>query len=482
MINDTIINLVDVSFSYLKHEMQLSHINLQIKQGSCILITGASGSGKTTLTRLINGLIPHYYEGDLQGDIFISGKNAKSFASWEYGMLVGSIFQDTRSQFFTSTVIDEIAFPAENYGKNPISIMERADKVLQANQIIHLKDQKLLNISSGEKQKVAMVAAQVHDPDIYVLDEPSANLDNRSAWMLLEMIRDLKSQNKTIVIADHRFFFLADIVDEVIYMKQGKISERWNHAEFSQMKAETLDYYGLRSNKHTELDIAKLNEYGRTIEKPYFSAIDLAISPNRFSKSLLQNLNFEFHKGEIIAIIGDNGVGKTTLAKTICGLIPELKGEIKIDSITTKAKKRLKRTWFVLQETDCQLFSDSVMNELLLGTAQTASHQEEATRLLKELNLWEFKDQHPATLSGGQKQRLTFAVGLMRKPEILILDEPTSGLDASNMKQIVQLIKEESQKGILILVISHDYEFIQASCDRVIYIGSKNDDGQVSYN
>lgn len=464
------VKLTGISFQYETGEALLKDISIDIKEGSCVLITGPSGCGKTTLTRLVNGLIPHYYEGTLSGDVFIKDKDIKDMEAWEYGLYVGSVFQDTRSQFFTSAVVDEIAFSPENYGKDPAIIRRQIDAVLRVNNISELKNCKLQNLSSGEKQKVAMAATQTLDPGIYVLDEPSANLDQAATAILAMQLKKLKEQGKTVLIADHRFYYLMDIIDEVFYMNNGMIEHTWNQAAFAALTAKELECYGLRSNNREQDTTVGLSGQDNVKKEAYLEISDLSVAYSKFSRPVLRNLNFSASKGEVVAITGKNGIGKTTLAKTLCGLLAEKSGDIRLSSKKYGFKKRREHFWFVLQDTDYQLFSDSVISEVLLGYKSNQAVVEQAEDILRKLDLWRYKDRHPATLSGGQKQRLTFAVGLMRNPEILILDEPTSGLDALNMKQIVRLIKDQAHKGTIVLVISHDHEFLDRNCDQIINI------------
>ena len=183
-------------------------------------------------------------------------------------------------------------------------------------------------------------------------------------------------------------------------------------------------------------------------------------------------MNLHLTKGEIVLITGENGLGKTTLARTLCGLNKEQNGTICMNCQPLSVKERREKCWFVLQDADYQLFSDSVLNELLLGTKKLETDVVKAERLLQELGLLQYKDQHPATLSGGQKQRLVFAVGLMREPELLILDEPTSGLDAGNMRRVQQLITDSASKGITFVIITHDFEFAKGFEQSTFQLGT----------
>lgn len=465
------IELKDIRFTYDTGQPLLKNLSLEIKKGECVLITGASGCGKTTLTRLINGLIPHYYEGELTGELYLNEKNAGTLADWEYGKYVGSVFQDARSQFFTANVLDELAFASENYQLEANQITRRIEEVLQVNQMEGLKKRKLAQLSSGEKQKVAMAAVEVHSPEIFVLDEPSANLDNQGNTQLARTLKQLKQAGKTIVVADHRIHYLMEVVDRIVYMSKGEIAAQWSIDEFRCLSQTTLQSFDIREKQ--EVCVSNLLREEKPKNEAAFIAVnDLSVGYHRLAPSLIEKLNLHLTKGEIVLITGENGLGKTTLARTLCGLNKEQNGTICMNGQPLSVKERREKCWFVLQDADYQLFSDSVLNELLLGTKKLETDVVKAERLLQELGLLQYKDQHPATLSGGQKQRLVFAVGLMREPELLILDEPTSGLDAGNMRRVQQLITDSASKGITFVIITHDFEFTKGFEQSTFQLGT----------
>lgn len=460
------IEIDNVSFQYDDAFEQLSNVSLTVYDGECVVVTGPSGSGKTTLTRMVNGLIPNHYEGQLTGSVRLREQDVSGMAAWDFGRLVGSVFQDSRSQFFAAVVEEEIAFSGENYGMDPAEIRARVDRLAAESQLTALLKQEVHRLSSGEKQKVAVSSACLADPELFVMDEPSANLDMAATRQLADRLAALKRSGKTILIAEHRLYYLLPLADRIVYMQDGEIQAEWTPAQLTALAPEEWRRLGLRSPVVRAPSVPAL---GGTRAQERLALERAAIAPGRLKRAVLEEIHFSVGRGEIVAIVGPNGAGKTTLAKTICGLLKERAGTFAMDEKPLKAKDRLRRTWFVLQDSDYQLFSDSVLNELLLTHEREEDAAERAESLLRELDLWAFRDRHPASLSGGQKQRLTFAVGLMNRPELLVLDEPTSGLDGRNMHRVVKLIRRMADTGVTILVITHDYELLFGACDRLLF-------------
>ena len=458
----TVIDLKNVSFSYTQKYNELNSVSLHVKAGECVVVTGPSGCGKTTLTRILNGLIPHYFEGKLTGTVKLNGVDVTELNAWEYGKITGSVFQDARTQFFTSHVLDELAFTSENYGIEPHQISVNLRKSLIKNNITHLSSRELSELSSGEKQKVATAAIEVHQPKIYILDEPSANLDPKSCVRLLNTVKRLKKEGNTILIADHRIEYLKDVLDFVVYLNHGELRHTWTNHEYFKLSNETLSAFGLRPHGISIDETKVKSAHAHNMAKiSLLKVSNLGISVSRKRRILQDNLNFSLDKGQILVLTGTNGVGKTTLAKTLCGLIKERNGSISVNGRKTTRRKRYKHFWFVHQDADYQLFSDNVYGEIMLGHRKNTTNFKNAEGILTDLDLFALKERHPATLSGGQKQRLTFAIGLMRRPDILILDEPTSGLDAKNMAQVVKLIQTYAHLGVAFIIISHDEVFIR---------------------
>ena len=472
-----VVELKKVSFQYDDSYEQLNQVDLTVYEGECVVVTGPSGSGKTTLTRLMNGLIPSFYEGKLTGTVTIKQKNINEIEPWSFGKVVGSVFQDSRSQFFTSIVEDEMAFSGENYGMAPELIRERVGQLAEEIRVTHLLPNEVHRLSSGEKQKIAGGSARLVDPELFVMDEPSANLDMVATKELAESLVHLKAKGKSIIIAEHRLYYLLPVADRIIYMTHGEITAEWTPSELLALTSEQLESYGLRS------PVIRGDAWGfvadREERRERIALHHAFIAPGKFRQIVLEDVSFSLGKGEIVAITGPNGVGKTTLARTLCGLIKEQAGIIQINGKPEKAKNRLGKIWFVMQDSDYQLFSDSVLNELLMTHEKDGEAAGRAEALLKELDLWAFREHHPASLSGGQKQRLTFAVGLMNRPDIIILDEPTSGLDGKNMRRVVKLIRQMGTSGVTVLVITHDYELVCSACDRLLFFQEKRLQGDV---
>lgn len=243
------IEFKDVSFQYEQGNSKgkIENINLTIHDGEVVLICGESGCGKTTLTRLINGLIPHYYEGTLTGQTIVKGIDVKNVSLYALSGVVGSVFQNPRTQFFTVDTTSEIAFGCENLAIDADEINLRIEKTVGVLKIKDLLNRSLFALSGGEKQKIACASISAMEPDIFVLDEPSSNLDIKSIRELKNVLREWKAQGKTIVIAEHRLYYLMDIADRVLYMQDGQIKENLSISDFKKKSTDELHVLGLRA-------------------------------------------------------------------------------------------------------------------------------------------------------------------------------------------------------------------------------------------
>lgn len=426
-----IISFEHASFQYEGQSQEsLKDVKLIIKSGEFLVITGQSGCGKTTLTRCINNLIPRFFEGRLSGEVIVSGRSIKESDAGEAGKEIASIFQDPRSQFFTTNSSSEVAFACENYGIPHKEIVKRVNSAFQSLNMENLKDRDIFALSSGERQKVAFLAATTLNPQIYVLDEPSANLDIHTILQVRGILSALKAAGHTIIVSEHRLFYLYGLADRFLIMEDGQICEELTGEEMAELSAVQMHNRRLRP---LNLDLIQIERKESICRSEVFLQIRNLSFSHKAMPELLHNISLEAYKGETIALIGENGCGKTTLGKILSGLIRCRQGAFYIDGKNVKQQKLSDYVYFVMQEADHQLYTDSVTEELRLGNKRIPSIDEKVSQILKMLHLENFKDCHPYALSGGQKQRLTIGAAMLSEKPIIVLDEPTSGLDWDNM-------------------------------------------------
>ena len=454
----------NASFRYQNTEADaLKKVNLQIHPGECVVLCGKSGCGKTTVSRLLNGLIPSFFPGELTGECSTFGLESGKAAIEDYVPKVGSVFQNPKTQYFNVDTTAELAFPCENVGMPSAEIRGRVEAVAADFGLDKLLDRSIFKLSGGEKQRIAFGAACMLNPKLLVLDEPTSNLDYRAIRDLHDMIAKKKAEGTTIVIAEHRLAWIADLADRFCFFEDGFLAGQWTAEEFRKLPVETMQRMGLRP-----LDIAPYHI--QVIEKskikpvsqnPLISAENLSVGYGKKSP-VYQIDDFQISRGEIVGLMGHNGVGKSTLAKTLCGLLKPVGGK----SEPRKEKDRIKHSFMVMQDVNYQLFSDSVREEVLLG----AQKPEMCDEVLKSLGLLELAERHPMSLSGGQKQRVAIASAMLSGKDFIVLDEPTSGLDYYHMTQVAYLLQKLKEQGAAVLVITHDEELAAGWCDRVIYL------------
>ena len=468
---DVVIEFDNVSFSYgTQTERSLSNINFKVEEGEFVLLTGQSGSGKTTITRLINGLIPHFFEGSLTGSVKVIGNNIKTITPGELGKNIASIFQNPRSQFFTTDSTKEVAFALENYGIDRNEMIDRVNCAFHDFEAESLMDRDMFSLSSGEKQKIAIIAAKALNPKIYVFDEPSANLDIRSILNLKKMMERLKKQGYTVIVSEHRLFYLKNLVDKCLIMKDGKIHRELEKNDIENLHDSDIRAFKLRTFKLSNIKYELKDNLIVNKQNADFKVENLSFSYD-VNHSVLSNCNLEGNFGETVAIVGHNGSGKTTLGKIMSGLLKTRSGKIFIEGKLTKQTELYKSVYFVMQDADYQLYSDSVVSELMLSSMNSIKQNDEKIEnAITLLNISSFRNRHPQSLSGGQKQRVTIAAAIASNKKILIFDEPTSGLDYENMKGVSEAINYLRKKGKLIFVISHDLEFLSKVATKAVFI------------
>jgi len=472
------IELKNVTFTYhnAEHSSGIYGIDLEIPAGQVVLLCGLSGCGKTTITRLINGLVPAYYAGTLEGQVLIAGRDSATVTLYELSQKVGSVFQNPRSQFFSLDSTSEIAFGCENTGVPREEMYRRIGQVSYELDMAGLLDRNLFALSGGEKQKIACASAAAMQPAVFVLDEPSSNLDLRSIANLKAVIRKWKEQGKTVVIAEHRLYYLMEVADRVIYMENGRIIKDFPIAEFLQLDTETLHRKGLRSQKAPEYSPECICENIPAEKSPtfdrYVTFSGLAFSYGK--KRVLDIPELKVPSGTVTGVLGFNGAGKSTLARVICGLEKRAKGVLSDNGESFTAKTRLKKSYMVMQDVNHQLFTESVIEEVLLSMdgrdVSGEAARQKALAILEALNLSEFRDVHPMALSGGQKQRLAVASAVAADKEFLIFDEPTSGLDYAHMLEVAENITRLAHAGKTVFIISHDPELITLCCNYLIFL------------
>lgn len=462
------IQLCGLSFTYAGSGEGVREIDLMVAPGECVVLTGRSGNGKTTLTRLINGLAPQYYPGELTGDIRIQGQETAQQPLWMRGKIIGSVFQDPKSQFFSSSLTGEVAFACENYGFAQSEIVERTERALGEFGLCALRGRSVDLLSSGEKQRTAMASVYALGPKVYVCDEPTANLDEEGALRLSEVLARLKKQGHALVIAEHRLSWLRHIADRVVYMEEGRLLWQRSAAEMAGLKEEERFRYGLRS--FFDVKRPGLPEPDKA-GTPLICAENLTV--RRSGSTIWAGVDFKAHAGQVVAVTGGNGAGKTTLAKVLSGLIRENAGTVRLNGKNVSLKARRKRVWYSDNDTGTQFFTNSVSEELLLGLERSDAVLERARALLRQLQMYAYKDAHPAALSGGQKQRLSVACGLLSGRDVLIFDEPTSGLDGASLALVGKMLRQAAEDGKCVLVITHDNELIQNCCTHLFSLDGK---------
>lgn len=439
-----LIQVQKYSFSYPGEDKEaLQNISFEIDKPEVILLAGDSGSGKSTFLKSLNGLIPDLVEGKTKGERKLLGKDYEALPVYEISQNVGNVFQNPRSQFFTLNSTAEMVFAMENFGFSKEKMKMRLEELSGEFSLEKILDKEIFSLSSGECQILSLATSLVLKPKILLFDEPSANLDYGNAMCLKKIIQNLKNMGISVIVADHRFYYLNGILDRVFLIQKGKLTIFDREEDFKNSNYDTRSF-----------DLFHLT----THPKPENQKGEIAAHTEKICKrGILEEISLDFYKHEVAVLIGNNGAGKTTFAKILTGGISPDEGKTETKNLP----------FYIMQDSDYQLFGTSVENELAI--APIPPQKEDIEEVLKKLNLYELRERHPFELSGGEKQRLQIGMALLSTSDLVIFDEPTSGLDVKSMNAVAKCI-HELKKTRALIIISHDYEFIRKIADRVIYL------------
>ena len=491
-----IIQFKNFSFQYLAQKKPtLNNINLDIYPGEKVLICGPSGSGKSTLGNCLNGLIPYSYQGEIKGSLIIDGVNTSKSSIFDLSSHIGTVLQDPDGQFVGLTVAEDIAFSLENNCVEQEKMIKEVNRVASIVNINNRLSNSPQELSGGQKQRVSLAGVIVDNIKILLFDEPLANLDPKTGKSTIELIDEIqKETNTTVIIIEHR---LEDVlwkhVDRIVMIDDGKIVEDLKPNEL--LSQNLLVEHGIREplyltackyagikitpDKKPEHinDIVIDSEDKKLIQKWYENAdksnktnnneIILEVKDVHFSYKkeyeILHGISFAIKKGEMISIVGENGAGKSTTAKIVCGFEELKDGHIfyKGNDITNEPiRERAKHIGYVMQNPNQMISETMIFDEVAMGIKNIGLSEEEITNkvyeTLKVCGLYEFRNWPISALSFGQKKRVTIASVLVMGPEIIILDEPTAGQDFYHYTEIMEFLRKLNSEGITVIMITHD--------------------------
>jgi len=483
-----VISIKNLTFTYGEGKKPaLKNINFNVREGEIVLITGPSGAGKTTLIRCINGLIPHFFRGIMEGDVIVDGVNTRETTVAYLSSKIGTVFQDPSELLISPTVEDEIAFGLENFGYPVDEIERRIEKYIKLARLEKHRNRNPHTLSGGEQQSCVLASVLAVEPNILLLDEPTSNLDPIGSRMFFNLFAQLaKEERKTIVIVEHKLEELLPVADRLVVLYDGEMILNGNPRHlltdikkmykmglkvpdvtllFSELREKGLDVkeipmtvedaYNIlikileskkirpAKGKHTNIyekenrkEVMPIGNRGEKAEhKPVIIVRDLwHVYPGGIEA--LKGVSLEIYPREFIVILGQNGSGKTTLVKHFNGLLKPTRGEVIVYGMDTKT----------------------------VSIAELANVAE-AARILK---IEEYLDENPFNLSWGLRQRVAIASILSMKPEVLIVDEPTTGQDHKTGREIMEILCKLNKEGITIIVITHDMKLAAEYAQRAI--------------
>jgi energy-coupling factor transport system ATP-binding protein len=509
------IEFKDVSFQYEGSPGYALHeVNLCVSPGEIILLAGPAGSGKTTLCSCINGLVPHYHNGRLSGEVLVRGYNTRRARIGGLSSLVGLVFQDPESQLVTASVIDEVAFGVENLGVPREAIYERVATALQATRLTGYEERDPHSLSGGEQQACVIAAIYAMHPEIYVMDEPLANLDPAGRASVMRIVVEVARQRgKTLLLVEHSLEEVLPLVERVLVLDQGRIVRDGTVEQilaagdlpqvftrpavvrladklgFNPLPLTPQDFY--QELSHTER-LPQITTPSPTPLPPptgpvviEFDEVSYSYAHEEGRDKAISDVSLAIHEGEWVSILGRNGSGKTTLVRHIIGLLKPSQGKVTVigkDVAQTPTYELAKEVGFCFQNPNHQIVSFTVKDEMAFGLKAHNIDPAEIPQRIEEalsfVGMQDYLDFEVFDLGKGQKQRLALASVLTLRPRVLVIDEPTTGQDPQMATEIFEILKSLNQMGSTILTITHKVDLAAAYTQRAIVMGG----GKVAFD
>lgn len=485
-----VLEIRDASYCYEGDSRPVwEHLSCSFYRGKIHALCGPSGCGKSSVLSLLDGLIPHLYEGMLSGSVFLYGEDITGLLPRERCKRIGYVMQNPESQFCTFTVEEELAFGMENLGISPTEMEERIREALSFVGMEGFEARDLNQLSGGQKQKIAIASVLVMNPDILLLDEPSANLDPQSRKQIFDLITRLSGERQmTVILVEHNIREMLLAVDRILlFDADGTLLAEGERETVLSGNREKL-HLTEAGRDSVAFCHSKLPQESRSEGIPVLKIQDLSFAypaagrkkgKAQESGALLRRVSFALYPQDFLAILGKNGVGKSTLLRLIFRICTPDSGSVELFGrpVSSYPKNRLyQEIGLVFQNPESQFIKNTVYEDMLFSLKKSALSKEEkkarVLEMLRRFRLEEEKEKSPFVLSQGQKRRLSVAEMLLTNQKILFLDEPTYGQDFENRQELMREMEALRQSGITIVMITHDLELVKAYANRVIELAS----------
>lgn len=501
------IQIKNLTFTYPgAAEPTLKNLSVEIEQGDFLAIVGNNGCGKSTFCKTLNGLIPHFTAGDMEGNVIISGLNTKECEIGDLAQKIGYVYQDFENQIVRPTVLDDAAFACLNFAVKDYE--EKGRRALEMCGIAHKADEYVWQLSGGQKHLLALAGAAALSPEILVLDEPIAQLDPVHARDIYEVLKKMNEEyGKTIIVIEHHTEYIARYCKHVMLMRDGGIAWKLPAKEalcrveelqrsniFSPQVTLAADriakgmqsklpitveegkkfFQGYKQTRAAKAKILDVQQKKNTVVEFKNVSVEYR-SVKGDPVRVLSHFNLKIHKGEKIAVIGSNGAGKSTIMKLMCGLLKPSQGEILLrdQNIKEMEMNELSQVLSLVYQNPEEMFiKDSIKRdiEFAMKVREIENYQVRTKELLERFQLEDLKERDGRLLSGGQMRRASLAIGIALNPSILLLDEPTANLDIATRKEILRTLSDMKSITDTVMIATHDMQLVCEWADRILVL------------